>query len=345
MSGNYLDDLFTSGTIADALATTSAPVNIVNEPGDAGDVLTLIDPENAAWAPPTGGPGEGGLADGVARAAAATAKSLAEDAQAAADAAQETADEALAAAGSGGGQPSFADLPVHPHADDEEFLVTPTGWTLIRRGTAGPQAFGGTPGPYSLHGDARLEVNTRRPSWALIQAPYNTQWLWAKKPSPTIPANALFWSRLAINPSGGGGQGNLMLALAADNAGEPDVNNMIAVGHEQQGVGPVIRGYTCFGGVEGVFGNQLSSFGWDYVCIQKSGTRYNFWAFTESGTHRLVAGYQSFSQTFEWIGLYFSGSDVQVFDSATRVGEVIGQADFVRTRAVNTSLPFFGEIP
>jgi hypothetical protein len=190
---------------------------------------------------------------------------------------------------------SLATAPATAHAWDVEFDSgsLPSGWAIDTGNSVG------APDVYSTLTTAdkfRHSLNTWRPSWLMFQ-PTNTQALIypVGRGSLTFPSNIFVWARLSVMAKRGtvvattNNQASLGLQLSAD--GTTTNSTRIWINETETGgftaqfdvVNAGVITATNDLAVIGTASTQDRIHHYEYVGIQKLGTTYHGWLFTDAG--------------------------------------------------------------
>lgn len=233
-----------------------------------------------------------------------------------------------------------------PHEYDAEFESTsnvlPANWveSFTPSGTIDPYTSFNT-------GVPKREIGTWRSSCYAIQAPndgaYHTYFM--SRPA-TIPTNCFLWARGSFSyryNQGTNNDGVLGLFFSATVTGQPDgANNVKMCLNESDTSDPVQLETQKYTGGSGGTLTETSDRGstgigqyYEYVGIQKIGTTYYFWAFSEHGQMYYI-GTTTFAPTVDRIGFFV----VNALDQSP--GNTIATVDFVRFKESAVFLPGYG---
>lgn len=197
------------------------------------------------------------------------------------------------------------DKPAVPHAYDDEFETTNLAAAWVRGGSTtydDPTPIDTYAGFTTGH---RTSHNGIRPSWWMAQCS-SGQYFMLSKPV-TVPADFCVWARLSMSTrytTNATEDPEIGIALLADSAGSPDLNNRVmtylceaSAGVQRTWAGKAVAGvFTVAGGrdlIPGSLANSAFHQPFCYVLIQKVSTTYNFavgsphgnWMFFASQTH------------------------------------------------------------
>lgn len=236
--------------------------------------------------------------------------------------------------------------PDSPHAYDEEFESTtntlPSGWV---------ESFtpSGTIDPYTIFnsGVPKREVGTWRSSCYSIQVPNDGVYLGYLLSRPaTIPTNCFLWGRAAFSykyNQSTNNDGNVGLYFAATDTGQPDADNHIRMCFNESDTGDPLQleAYKVVAGtgttVVETSDRDSTGIGqyYEFVGIQKLGTTYHFWAFSEHG-QMFYLGSTTFTPAVDRIGFFFGNANTSA------PGNSIVTVDFLRFVESAVFLPGYG---
>lgn len=238
-------------------------------------------------------------------------------------------------------------VPEVPHVDDVEFDSTtaPTGWLLRNLTDASTVTISGTINPYQAvtandtvvaqyHTDWRRSFAT----WQGSTEGGNKYYTFAK--AVTVPTNRVMWARMGLPTRFAGDTQDANMGIffcttsgsfatfltdsVVFETGGPAANNPIRPGKLVAGVYTNINtGPSTIAGLGTV---------WEYMCIHKTSTTYNFWTFTDSG-QRQHWGSTTHASTMTQVGFFFRSG------ASTSPGNAIYQTDFMRFIDSATQLP------
>lgn len=235
--------------------------------------------------------------------------------------------------------------PDSPHAYDAEFEsllnVLPASWV---------ESFtpSGTIDPYTIFntGVPKREVGTWRSSCYAIQVPNDNTPYFVSRPV-TVPTNCFLWGRATFSYRYNqqvGNDSNIGMFFSTTDAGQPDNDNdILKLWFNEADLNSPLQlqvDKTVSGSVTTVMtaSDRLSTgIGqyYEYVGIQKLGTTYHFWAFSEHG-QMFYLGTTSFAPTVDRIGF------VMINANTAAPGNSIVAIDFIRFVESATFLPGYG---
>lgn len=226
--------------------------------------------------------------------------------------------------GGGGTAPSQTQLwtiPSSPNAFDDEFNdgALDANWQLDD-GTSVISFSGTGIDAYDTgfnSGTPRINYNSARPSWMMVQAPGDSTIFTMTKVVSPLPTNYIVYARTRLNtpdpvsPWNANPDGLLGLVVGASSGGRLDRSNYVRIYHNHLALVTGLRADKIVGGGTTQLGITTSnstravSYGW--MALHVRGANVWAWAGTESGSWVLMttAGLAPFAPTIDRIGFIF----------------------------------------
>lgn len=236
----------------------------------------------------------------------------------------------------------LAKKPLIAHPYDEEFEGDLSKWTL-----GGTQLSPlSTPiDPYAnftATSDWRYSLNSRRPSWLMMQPSINAAGFFPIHKQITIPTNLLVWGRFNFmsryTATVVDGDHGIGFYLTATSGGVPDTNNSVQFYLNESDLNEyAIQWAKIEAGVATnveqilTLGQERLSF--DCIALQKIGSTIHFWVGNTSGQWAYLSSFTYAGATLDRVAIIVANN------SSTAPGNMVMGVDFIRFVESATFLP------